>query len=212
MLLLIEPLYSPSHSLAGKLHRLATVPLWLTAQEIVSNMTSGCTELDNAVTVGGYSEGGYASFAISLALNRLGVSILSCNAGGAPWDGGVWLQYQINDFDNGNVDLGVAGVLAYLGVTASSTDPDAVNSNIGQDLLLEEWMNPNDFTMWAEGWISTNFSIADYLPFIPLPNYFEMVNPNITEMYRVSVRVSLLLFVDCLLVLSYSCFMFPPYQ
>lgn len=97
-----------------------------------------------------------------------------------------WLHYQIDDFDSGNVELSVAGVMAYVGVSASSTDPDLANSNVGQDLLLDEWMDPTNFSRNAEAWISTNFSIEDYLPFIPLPNYLQMLNPNVTAMFRVS--------------------------
>lgn len=40
-------------NMGAKLYRQATIPLWLTAKDIVSNTTLGCTEVDNVATVGG---------------------------------------------------------------------------------------------------------------------------------------------------------------
>jgi len=177
-------------SLSAKLYRQSSVPLWLEAQTMIANITEGCTQLDNIATVGGYSEGGYASFAIALALDRIGVSILSCNSGAGAWDAQEWLQWHLNDFDQGNVNPGVAAIMAYLGVALSSTDPDLANSNVGQDLLLDEWMDPDNFSMWAEGWISSDLSIEEIVPLLPLPNYVQILNPNITNMIRVSYRCS----------------------
>jgi len=173
-------------SLSAKLYRQSTIPLWLEAKNMITFMTNGCSELDDIATVGGYSEGGYASFAISQALDRLGVTILSCNSGAGGWDVQEWLRFQLNAFDNGNGNLGVAGITAYVGVVLSSTDPDLANSYVGQDLLLDEWMDPTNFSMNAEGWISSNLSGVELLGYVPLPDYMQMLNPNMTKMFRVS--------------------------
>lgn len=97
-----------------------------------------------------------------------------------------WLQWQLNDFDQGNVELGVAAIMAYVGMALSSTNPDLQNSNVGQDLLLEEWMDSSDFSKWAKGWVSSDLRAEEYLQYIPLPDYVSMLNPNMTEMFRVS--------------------------
>ena len=137
-------------------------------------------------TVGGYSEGGISSFAIALALHDLGVTILSCNSGAASFDVVGFLQSHLQQFDQGTVEPIVGAVMAYVGVSLSSTDPDLANSNVGQDLLLGEWMDSSDFAKWAEGWISSDLSLAEIIAsYIPFPNYVSMLNPNMTEMIRV---------------------------
>ena len=82
--------------------------------------------------------------------------------------------------------------MAYIGVVLSSTDPDLANSNVGQDLLLDEWMDSSDFSKWAEGWISSDLDGTEIASFVPFPNYISMLNPNITEMIRVRPVYSLL--------------------
>lgn len=179
-------------SLSSKLYRQASIPLWLQAQSVISNMTNDCTQLDNVATVGGYSEGGISSFAVSLALHDLGVEILSCNSGAASFDVVGFLQWHLREFDQGTMETFVAVVIAYIGVALSSTDPDLANSNVGQDLLLKEWMDSSNFSKWAQGWISSDLDAAEIASYIPFPDYVSMLNPNITEMIRVSASFGVL--------------------
>ena len=57
---------------------------YLAAQQYISNVTNGCTMLDNVATVTGFSEGGYSCIPGALAMEQNGVKILSLHPGGGP--------------------------------------------------------------------------------------------------------------------------------
>lgn len=59
---------------------------WLATQKFIESSSRGCTNLDNVATVSGYSEGGYAAVVGALALQQLGVRILSLHPGGGPYN------------------------------------------------------------------------------------------------------------------------------
>ena len=73
-----------------KVHYLqSAAAMWIEAANTVQSLSGGCTVLDNAVSVGGYSEGGFSAFVYGLALEGLGVQVLSAQLGAAPFDYGV---------------------------------------------------------------------------------------------------------------------------
>ena len=195
------------------LYQQSAVTLWLGTQSMIANMTGGCTELDNAVTVAGYSEGGMAAFPVSQALNRIGVTILSCIAGAPVTDVTLWGKWAVGTYesivcphlsllagcthsiktrsldqaDQGMPSISVGVNLAYFGHAYSSTNPDLANTNVGQDLLAEEWMDPSDFSMNAGAWISSNLTSQEVATYVPFPDYLQILNPNVVEMMRVSL-------------------------
>ena len=57
---------------------------YLAAQQYVANITNGCTMLDNAATVTGFSEGGYSCILGALAMEQNGVKILTLYPGSGP--------------------------------------------------------------------------------------------------------------------------------
>lgn len=178
------------YSLGSKLYRQASIPLWLTTQEMIKTLTGGCTELDNFVTVGGYSEGGYVAFAIGQSLQRIGVTVLSCNVGATQWNHQQVLQHFVEEFDAGRPNSFHAALVSYAGAAYSSTNPDMVNTDVGQDLLLDGWMNELNFSMWAEGWISSDLSGEEVVGYVPFPNFLQMMNPNATSMLRTATTMN----------------------
>ena len=196
----------------GANYRQASIPLWLESQRIVKTLTNGCTELDNVATIGGYSEGGYASFAIGLSLQRIGVTILSCNIGGTYFNQQKWIMNVVgkfhlkglynhyvrpmlilcfsDEYDQNILNPFLGLINAYCSVTYSSTNPDLANTNVGQDALLKEWMNPNNFSMYAKGWISSDLSSEEALAYLPLPDYLQIMNPNVTSLLRNAIAMN----------------------
>jgi hypothetical protein len=75
---------------------------WFATQKYVANSTAGCSELENVVTVSGYSEGGYAALPGSFALQQLGVTIWGAFPGGAPFEEAS-LMPLLGTFEGGQV-------------------------------------------------------------------------------------------------------------
>lgn len=64
----------------------ADAVLFFQSREYLREISDGCSILDQTVTLAGYSEGGYGSFAAGLALSELGVEIVTVQAGASPFD------------------------------------------------------------------------------------------------------------------------------
>ena len=71
--------------LIQKAYATSTIPLYLQSQSLISKLTNCKMTLSNAVTVSGYSEGGYASIALSETLQNLGMDLIIAQAGGGPY-------------------------------------------------------------------------------------------------------------------------------
>jgi hypothetical protein len=59
-----------------KLYQQAAAVSWLKAKKEVQAMSNGCTTVQNAATVGGYSEGGFSAVAAALAYQAMGMDII----------------------------------------------------------------------------------------------------------------------------------------
>jgi hypothetical protein len=68
---------------------------YIAAKRYISNSSQGCTVLDDVATLSGYSEGGYASVVGAMALEQIGVQILSLRPGGAPYEPDIQAGFTV---------------------------------------------------------------------------------------------------------------------
>jgi hypothetical protein len=102
----------------------------------------------------------------------------------------ILILYFADEYDQNISNPFLGLITAYCSVTYSSTNPDLANTNVGQDALLEEWMNPNNFSMYAKGWISSDLSGEEALAYLPMPDYLQIMNPNVTSWLRNAIAMN----------------------
>jgi hypothetical protein len=73
----------------------AVMTSFVAAQNWVYETSGGCSQLDDVVTVTGYSEGGYAAIVGAQALDDKGVKVLSVHPGGTPYDVDRQVQFGV---------------------------------------------------------------------------------------------------------------------
>jgi hypothetical protein len=115
------------------------VPIWYMAARILREESNCRTELANALTLTGYSEGGYVGPVIATALHKLGWNIIKVHAGATPAKVGSALMPGLLQ----SVALGVyppayADIFMLLGSSYSSTYRDIANFGKGQDVVKPE--------------------------------------------------------------------------
>ena len=64
----------------------AAVVSWVAATKWLDEYSEGCTTAEPTVTIAGVSEGGYAAIPTAIALEQIGLRVLSVDAGAAPLD------------------------------------------------------------------------------------------------------------------------------
>jgi hypothetical protein len=103
--------------------------------------STGCTILSSQTSASGYSEGGVAAFVGALALEGLGLEILNVDTGGAPFRPSYQYAYAIDQMDKGTAPF-VLKTLFAMGTTFfSSKIPDLPNTNMGQNILNDQWLD-----------------------------------------------------------------------
>lgn len=93
----------PKSYLINSLYQQSSMTLWLAARRMLSfssTPNTPCTELDTAVSVNGYSEGGYSAFSACLAFDSLKlegskIRILRCQTGGTAFDLDYVISYTL---------------------------------------------------------------------------------------------------------------------
>ena len=126
----------------------------------------------------GYSEGGLAAFAGALALEGLGQEILNVDTG-APFRPSFQYSYAIDQIDRGNVNPTVVDFFAAQTTVFSSKIPDLPNSNMGQNILNDEWLD------LIVSLADTNLKFGVIGPYLPIPAT-DIVNRAFLEKARVS--------------------------
>lgn len=112
------------------------IPLWYKTAQILRQESNCKTELGSAVTILGYSEGGFASIVLGQALHNLGWDVTRIHAGGVPAKAGsILIPQLLRNADIGNKPGSFSAVFSLLGSSFSSTFRDVANYNKGQDLL-----------------------------------------------------------------------------
>lgn len=116
-------------------YQVGIVPFVLKAKQAVTEITNGEMTMSGTLVNSGYSEGCLAGIAVTGALANVGFKVGYTQVGGCPYDTmtnqGVMYSYKYGGSDNKFVPLWAS--------TFSSTHPDVVNTNQGQDLLNGEW-------------------------------------------------------------------------
>lgn len=114
----------------------AVWPLLQRAEEFVAQQSNCASALADSMTVVGYSEGGYAAVAVADALYREGKTIISVNAGGAPFRlSSVQITFLWNQVLQGTFVSSRRYYIALLAVVYSQTTTDALNYGTGQHML-----------------------------------------------------------------------------
>ena len=128
----------------------------------------------------GYSEGGLAAFAGALALEGLGQEILNVDTG-APFRPSFQYSYAIDQIDRGNVNPTVVDFFAAQTTVFSSKIPDLPNSNMGQNMLNDEWLD------LIISLTDTNLEIGALGTYLPNP-LTDIMDVAFLEKARVSFR------------------------
>jgi len=162
---------SPKSYAVINMYQQAAGVSWLKAKTQVERSTNGCTTFQKAVTIAGYSEGGFSAVAAALALQAMNISVTGVATGGAPFDPAPELQFVQNQVDNNPNHTWFLNVLVpLLGNSYSSTNADLVNSDVSQDFLTSLWMEEGNFTMNVLAWMNstqTRLSIYELIPADP---------------------------------------------
>jgi len=122
------------------MYQQATAISFLKSKLIVES--SGCTVLTKGTSLSGYSEGGFAAVIGAQTLQSLGQTILNVDTGGAPFHTTYQFAYAIYGMDSiANFTQVVQEQSVSFAGSFSSKTPDLVNSNVGQNMLNDQWVD-----------------------------------------------------------------------
>ena len=135
----------------------AAAVTFLKSKSIIESSSSsgtdgGCsstttTRLSKQSSASGYSLGGASVIAGALAWQGLGQEIVNVDSGGAPFRPSFQLAFAMDQMDNDNTSTWTFGnklVAAQTTVAATSLSskiPGLPNSNVGQNLIHEDWVD-----------------------------------------------------------------------
>jgi len=167
------------------LYQASAVPLLLKAKDVIEKENK-CTELDKRVNVMGFSEAGYATIAISHAIDMLDDDYMHTytGVGGAPIQlSSVQLTEAVVKMYEGTFPL--PQYLVRLGNAYSSTNGDVVNTDKGQDMITAEYLDPIDENKDVREWVKAGLSYEEMVPYIPKPPsglFTDLLNPSFLNM------------------------------
>jgi len=167
------------------LYQASAVPLLLKAKDTIEKESS-CTELDKRVNVMGFSEAGYATIAISHAIDMLDDDYMHTytGVGGAPIKiSSVQMTQAYVEMHAGTFPL--PQYLVRLGNAYSSTNGDLVNTDKGQNMIKEEYLDPVDENKDVREWVKAGLSYEEMVPYMPKPPsglFTDVVNPSFLNM------------------------------
>jgi len=167
------------------LYQASAVPLLLKAKDTIEKESS-CTELDKRVNVMGFSEAGYATIAISHAIDMLDDDYMHTytGVGGAPIQiSSVQMTQAYVEMHAGTFPL--PQYLVRLGNAYSSTNGDLVNTDKGQNMIKEEYLDPVDENKDVREWVKAGLSYEEMVPYMPKPPsglFTDVVNPSFLNM------------------------------
>jgi hypothetical protein len=138
----------------------AAVVSWRGAQELLQNLTGGCTVLDDVATVNGFSEGGFASVAGAIALQETGVRVLKLFVNAPFLDLENETLHMLRYAEEGLIDVtrnsyGFRLAIPFGIFCYSAETPGLANTGTGQALLHPDWADPANFTRNVIGWFQS---------------------------------------------------------
>lgn len=177
----------PRSYVVVNLYQQAAAVSWLKAKKNVEEMSTGCTTFKKAVTIGGYSEGGYGALAAALAYQAMEIDVIGVSAGGAAYDISGEIQFVMNQLDNNpNVTQLLSVLVPLVGNSYSSTNADLVNTNSGQNALAPEWMKKGNFTRNVLAWLNSTQTLQSLYELTP-EKPFEIMNAALVNATRASI-------------------------
>lgn len=164
----------------------ATLPLWIQARSFLQDESDGRSALANAGIFAGYSEGGYASVALSDGFSKsIKTKVIKTFASAAPFRlSSVQPMSIIKNFDNNKFADIFKFMPIMIGASYSSTYPHVANYNTGQDLLSADFTDPSKpeqnilLTLREED--MDFWTLNSRIPV----NWVEMLNPNVVDFFR----------------------------
>lgn len=167
----------------------------MAAQEYYRSASNGCSDLEPAFTITGYSEGAYSGICGALALRELGVEILNLYSGGGPFSPeiGVGWIYELYMPDSAPLDnitaiLGRA-VGPYYGYAYSNENPFLANTGTDQYMLTEEYRT-GDITNNALLWFKSPVPLgAGYIGLAPI-DPTQTWNDDLRAIYEMALNAS----------------------
>jgi hypothetical protein len=120
-----------------RLYQQAAAVTFLKSKSMIES--SGCTIIGSQTSASGYSEGGVGAFVGALALEGLGQEIVNVDTGGAPFRPSYQYAYSIDQIDNGTNLIYLKTQFAIGTTFFSSKIPDLPNTNMGQNMLNDQW-------------------------------------------------------------------------
>jgi len=175
--------------LIKKAYQTSVVPLYLYAQQVLIPQITNCqTQLSNSVVVNGYSEGGYATVAVSYALSMLGFDILMANAGAGPYKlSDIQWMASVENIDSGLYPPRNYFSIALWGSAYSSTNPDLPNYDQGQNFANDEYLKENDFSRNMVQWTLAGLTRKEINDLIPTDDPLITVNQDLLAMAREAI-------------------------
>jgi hypothetical protein len=167
----------------------ATTVTYAATKRYISQVSFKCTELVNTVTITGYGEGGYFAVIAALAFQKIGFDVLSVRPGGTPFDLDTQLLHAFAKTGNGE---GLAPALqlflAFFGYAYSNDFSFMANTNTGQKVLSQAWMDESDPSKNVVEWFDApdNLSPGQILSMIP-SDPKSMFEGNLSKLYGEAV-------------------------
>lgn len=163
---------------------------WLATQEFVRTVSNGCTVLEAAASVAGYSEGGTATIPVALALRALDVNVVGAYVGGGVYSPTINLAKAFEIFDEESPELDPTTLflwkllLPMFGYSYSIENSFLSHTGSGQIFLSKnysqggvetnvyEWFNPS-------GQLSNVFAFTEFVP----DDVADVLNPDLRSIY-----------------------------
>jgi len=145
---------------------------------------------------GGYSEGGGASFIAAKALGDVGVTIDMVMAGAPLTKVGETLAYSFNRTLSGDeINPFFPAVVASGAVSFSSTNPDLVNTDKGQDVLSADYQDSSNFFSDARAWVNSEQTVLGFIGLVQSATQGDptaLLTPSVLAMMEVRIYLRIL--------------------
>lgn len=126
--------------LVKKQYQTSFIPLWLKTKRTIAQETGCASELGTGLFIGGFSEGGYAAFAVAEAAESAGIDVRYVHSSAGPYLlSSALLTSGYLGMANGEFPAGRRHYTIQLAQSYSSTYEGLENYGFGQDLFSDAW-------------------------------------------------------------------------
>lgn len=169
----------------------STLPLWIKVKSDIFDESGGKSSLIDTVAFAGYSEGGYASTALSDGFYSLGIEVIKTFAAGAPFKmSSVLISSAIEKQDNGIDNSLYRFVYLMTGASFSSTYPGMANYNVDQDFIASQYIDPANPSENVLEWLRED-DIDEFELNARLSDGWDyLVKPEFLEFFRDAIKTN----------------------